>query len=69
MRLSVFKALMLIVLGSLSGGILAPWIISNNVLPVWANVLLLSLLLFGGVCLMEVLYRKLFRSIKDEYEK
>lgn len=66
MRLSIFKALMLMALGTISGGIFAPWIISNAVLPVWANILLLSMLLFGGVCLIEVLYRKLFRSLKSD---
>ena len=69
MRIALIKGLMLMVLGMMAGGIFAPWIISNNVLPLWINIVLLSSMIFAGICLVEFLYRKLFKSIKDEYER
>ena len=69
MRITLIKGLMLMALGMMAGGIFAPWIISNNVLPLWINIVLLSSMIFAGICLVEFLYRKLFKSIKDEYER
>ena len=69
MRFTLFKSLAMICLGMLSGGIFAPWIISNDVLPVWMNVILLSLLVFGCFMAVELAYRKLFVKIKEEYER
>lgn len=49
-------------------GIILPWAISNNKMPIWADILLVTLILLMWIFALERI-AKAFSKIKDDNEK
>lgn len=58
MRWTLFKILMFFMAGMLTAGIFVPWIISNKVLPIWANICLITVLLYAWLCVVDWIVKK-----------
>ena len=61
MRLTYLKIAMLILFGMLTGGIFVPWIMSNKILHVSLNIILLISLGYIWVLIIDYIHKQ-FRS-------
>lgn len=66
MRWTIVKCIMFLSFAGYVQGIILPWAISNNRMPVWADILLVALILVMWVLAMERVATKLISKFKDD---
>jgi hypothetical protein len=57
-RITLLKIILFFAAFIFVQGATLPWIISNNILPLWADIILVSGLLFGWVVLIDRIANK-----------
>lgn len=68
MRLTLFKVIMFLAAFIFMQGVILPWTISNNMLPLWGDILLLSFILMMWVVVIDRISAQLLKKFKDEDE-
>ncbi len=68
MRLTLFKVIMFLAAFIFLQGVILPWTISNNMLPLWGDILLLSFILMMWVVVIDRISAQLLNKFKDEDE-
>ena len=68
MRLTLFKIIMFLAAFIFMQGVILPWTISNNMLPLWGDILLLSFILMMWVVVIDRISAQLLKKFKDEDE-
>lgn len=66
MRIVLFKIISFLAAFIFIQGVILPWTISNNMLPLWADVVLISLILMGWVAVIDRIAVNLLHKFKDE---
>lgn len=69
MRATCYKVLLFIVGFVFIQGCILPWVISNNVLPVWADIAILGALVFLWVFLIDKLVSNAIRKFNHDTNK
>jgi hypothetical protein len=69
MRWVAFKIIMFLAACLFVQGAILPWVISNNILPIWMDILFLGLLLFIFGLAIEKIANKLSAIAKDWDER
>lgn len=69
MRLVIYKSILLFMLIIVVQGCVLPWIISNDVLPMWACICLLSGLVFLWVFVIDKLVSNAIRKFENDTDK
>jgi len=65
MRMTLFKIISFMAVFLFAQGAVLPWVISNNLLPLWADILLVSAVIFAWIVLIERLAMKCIRIFCD----
>lgn len=65
----LFALIILVMLFMLTTGIALPWVISNDALPVWLIVIIISGIVGLWYKLLEDPYKKLKKSVIKSYKK
>jgi hypothetical protein len=66
MRVTLFKIIMFLAAFIFLQGVILPWTISNNMLPLWGDILLLSFILMMWVVVIDRISAQLLNKFKDE---
>lgn len=68
MRWTIIKCIMFLSFAGYVQGIILPWAISNNRMPLWADILLVALIMGMWVLAMERIATKLISKFKDDHD-
>ena len=68
MRWTIVKCIMFLSFAGYVQGIILPWAISNNMMPLWADILLVALIITMWVFAMERVATKLISKFKDDHD-
>jgi len=66
MRWLIIKCIGFIAFTAYIQGIILPWAISNNRMPIWADILLIVIILTGWVFVLECVAIKLISKLQDD---
>lgn len=69
MRLMIFKIISFLAAFMFVQGVILPWTISNNFMPLWADLVLLTFILMMWVVVIDRLTRRLLDHWKVENKK
>ncbi len=47
-------------------GALLPWVISNDIFPLWMDIAMLAIILMGCVFVIEIMAKRISFCLKDE---
>lgn len=66
MRATIIKVILFLSIFGYFQGVILPWAISNNFMPLWADILLIALILCMWCVLIERVTTKVISRIKDD---
>lgn len=68
MRFMVFKVIMFLAVFIFMQGAVLPWAISNNLMPLWADIILISLILVMWSIVIERLAEQILKTFRRSDE-
>lgn len=66
MRLVLIKVITFLAVFMFMQGVILPWTISNNFMPLWADIILIALILLMWVIVIDRISHRLMGRFKDE---
>ena len=66
MRLVLIKVITSLAVFMFMQGVILPWAISNNFMPLWADIILIALILMMWVIVIDRIARRLIGRFKEE---
>lgn len=62
MRMTIFKVIMFLAAFVFMQGVILPWTVSNNMLPLWLDIVIFSCILMGWVAVLDRIGKALLRK-------
>jgi phosphotransferase system glucose/maltose/N-acetylglucosamine-specific IIC component len=66
MRMTLIKVISFLAAFMFLQGVILPWTISNNFMPLWADIVLLALIMMMWVIVIDRVARRLIGRFKEE---
>ena len=68
MRWAIFKVISFITVFIFMQGVILPWVISNNIMPLWADIILISVILMMWLALIDRIAHQLLKVLRKNDE-
>lgn len=68
MRWIIFKVISFIAFFIFAQGVILPWVISNNSMPLWANIALITIILMMWLAVIDRLAFHLLKTLRKKDE-
>ena len=68
MRWAIFKVISFITVSIFMQGVILPWVISNNIMPLWADIILISVILMMWLALIDRIAHQLLKVLRKNDE-
>lgn len=66
MRLVLIKVISFLAVFMFIQGVILPWAISNNFMPLWADIILIALIMMAWLIVIDRIARRLIGRFKEE---
>lgn len=68
MRLMIFKVISMLAIFIFTQGVIFPWAVSNNRMPLWADILLITVILLMWFVVIDRITTQLLKAVRKNDE-